>query len=73
MQRLCYTKKMIFPKKGKKTFFAFVLDFMHTLDKMLHIMALTCICLKYVGRALRNVFKYLIVYAQFSILGVLVQ
>ena len=73
MQRLSYTKKMFFPQTKEKDIYCFILDFMHTLDKMLYIMALMCICLKYVGRALRNVLKYLILYAQFSISGFLVQ
>ena len=49
------------------------MEFMLTLDKLLNIMALMCISLKSVGRAFRKLFKYLILYAQFSISGVLVQ
>ena len=44
---------------------------MLTLDKMVNIVALTCIKLKYVGRAFLKLFKYLILYEQFSISGVL--
>ena len=54
-------------------FFVYILKFMLTLDKTLNTMALMCKSLKSVGRALRKLFKYLILYAQFSISGVLAQ
>ena len=44
---------------------------MLTLVKTLNIMALMCKSLKSVGRAFLKLFKYLILYAQFSITGVL--
>ena len=46
---------------------------MHTLDKMLNTMALMYKSLKSVGRAFSKLLKYLILYAQFSISGVLAQ
>ena len=46
---------------------------MLTIDKMLNIMALMCISLKPAGRAIRKLFKYLILYAQLSLLCVLAQ
>ena len=66
-------KRCLFlPKKDKKLF-AYDLEFMLTLDKMLNIMALMCKSLESVCRAFRKLFKYLILYAQFSISDVLTQ
>ena len=74
MQRLIFTKKVIFlPKKGWKIFFVYVLKFILTLDKKVNTMALMCKSLKFVERAFWKLFKYLILYAQFSISGVLAQ
>ena len=60
-------------KKWIKDIFGYVLELMLTLDKMLNIMALISISLKSVGRAFRKLFKYLTLYAQFSLSGVLAQ
>ena len=60
-------------KKRMKNFFVYILKFTLTLDKTLNTMALMCKSLKSVGRAFRKLFKYLILYAQFSISGVLAQ
>ena len=46
---------------------------MLTLDKTQNTMALMCKSLKSVGIAFWKLFKYLILYAQFSISGVLAQ
>ena len=61
------------PKKGWKIFLVYILKFMLTLDKTLNTMALMCKSLKSVGRAFWKLFKYLLLYAQFSISGVLAQ
>ena len=46
---------------------------MITLDKTLNTMALMCKRLKSVGTAFLKLFKYLILYAQFSMSGALAQ
>ena len=61
------------PKQGWKIFFVYILKVMLTLDKTLNTMALMCKSLKSVGRAFWKFFKYLILYARFSISGVLAQ
>ena len=69
IQRKCFFSK----KKDERFFFVYILKFMLTLYKTLNTMALMCNSLKSVGRALWKLFKYLILYAQFSISGVLAQ
>ena len=71
MQRLIYTKKVIFLQKKHEFFFVFILKFMLTLDKTLNAMAYMCKSLNSVGRAFLKLSMYFILYAQFSISGVL--
>ena len=56
-----------------KDFLCYILKFMLSLDKSLNTVALMRKSLRSVGRAFKKLFKYLILYTQFSISGALAQ